>query len=108
MAKDQFKVKTKVKDLVSRFSVIPLVEKGSDFLCVDANFNFLLVSKAKLEQYAEFALPETFDKTLSERAREAARQYLPGDQGKIDALIQHLKQKGIEGFGDVLAKALEN
>jgi len=48
MAKDQFKTKTKEAALTSRFTVLPLVEKGDQFLCVDANFQFLMVKKERI------------------------------------------------------------
>ncbi len=108
MAKDQFKAKSKSKSLVSRFSAYPLIDKGDAFLCVDANFNFLMVDKGRLEEYKHFALPEIFDKNLSQKAREAAQQYLPQDAKKLDQLRVHLRLKGVAGFEDLYKKALEN
>jgi hypothetical protein len=108
MAKDQFKAKQKDKSLVSRFSALPLIDKGDDFLCIDANFNFLMVKKDRLEQFQHFALPEIFDPIISEQAKQAARTYLPKDQKQLDMLQAHLKNKGVEGFVDLYNKAVNN
>jgi hypothetical protein len=108
MAKDQFKQKVKIEALTTRFSVLPLIDKGEDALCVDANFNFLLVSKAKLAQYTEIALPETFDTKLFETAKEKARAFLPKDNKKIEGLVTFLKANGAKGFQEALDKALAN
>ena len=106
MAKDQFRDKQKVVSLTSRFEVLPLLEKDDEFLCVDANFNFLAVKKARLEQYNGMALPETYDSKLTAAAKLAAKSYLPQEQKKIDKLVFHLKNKGVAGFLDELNKHL--
>lgn len=108
MAKDQFKAKTKVESLTSRFAVLPLLEKGEDSLCVDANFNFLLVKKSRLVEYADVALPETFDQKLFEQAKERAKNFLPADSKKVEGLVTYLKNNGAKGFQEALDKALAN
>ena len=68
MTKGKSQQKSKVKVAVKeRFSVLPLVEKGDEFLCVDAKNNFLVISKKSLELYPTFALPETFDAKSSKK-----------------------------------------
>ncbi len=106
MAKDQFKKEVKVTALTSRFSVLPLIDKGDSSLCVDANFNFLLVKKERLNFYAEMALPETFQEELLKQAIEAAKPHLPSDPKAVERLVLFLKQKGTQGFADELTKAL--
>ncbi len=108
MAKDQFKTKQKVTALTSRFNVVPLIDKGAEFLCVDANFNFLMVQKQQLEKYTDMALPETYQDDLNKKAMEAALAHLPGDSKAIDRLKFHLKTNGIDGFEDELNKFLAN
>lgn len=108
MAKDQFKVKVKSEALTTRFQVLPLVEKGEENLCVDANFNFLVVSKARLDEFAEIALPETFDQQLFEQAKLRAKQYLPADPKKVEGLVVFLKNNGAKGFQEALEKSLAN
>ena len=106
MAKDQFKAKTKAVALTSRFTVLPLIDKGDEYLCVDANFQFLMVKKERLEEYANLALPEVVNPDLHEEAMKAAREHLPGDNAAVEKLRFHLKQKGPEGFDSELEKAL--
>jgi hypothetical protein len=107
MAKDQFKAKTKIKSLAPRFGVFPLIDHGEEFLCVDANFNFVAVKRWKIEQYSQFALSETFDKTISEQAQEAAKAYLPSDPKQVEKLVYHLKHNGADGFEEELQKMME-
>jgi len=106
MAKDQFKVKTKDKSLTTRFTVLPLIDKGDEFLCVDANFQFLMVSKERLEEYTNMALPEVVNPALHSEAIEAARQYLPSNNKAVEKLKFHLKQKGPDTFAAELEKAM--
>ncbi len=106
MAKDQFKTKQKVVSLTSRFNVVPLVDKGAGFLCVDANFNFLMVQKQQLEKYTDMALPETYQDDLNKKAMKEALAHLPGDSKKVDRLKFHLKTNGIDGFEDELTKQM--
>jgi len=106
MAKDKIKAKAKVKPLASRFSVMPLVDKGEEFLCIDANWNFVVVKKTRLEQYSELALPETYQEELFREAMKKASEYLPSDSKKVDNLVYRLKQKGVTGFEEELNKAL--
>jgi hypothetical protein len=108
MAKDQFKVKVKSEALVSRFSVLPLIDKGEESLCVDANFNFLLVKKSRLEEFSSMALPETYDTQLFEQAKTKAKPHIPADQKKLDGLINFLKSNGAKGFEEALNKAMAN
>ena len=108
MAKDQFKQKVKIEALTTRFGVCPLIEKGEDMLCVDANFNFLLVSKAKIERYKLVALPETYDSQLFETAKEKAKVFLPKEQKKIESLVSILKANGLKGFQEAYDKAIAN
>lgn len=107
MAKDQFKAKTKVESLAPRFGVLPLIDKGEAFLCIDANFHFVMVKRWKIEQYSQFAISETFDKTVAEEAREAAKAHLPADPKKVEQLIVYLKTKGISGFEEELQKMMQ-
>lgn len=106
MAKDQFKAKTKEAALTSRFTVFPLVEKGDQFLCVDANFQFMMVKKERLEEYENLALPEVINMDLHEQAIQAALDFLPADAKEIEKLRFHLKQKGPDGFEAELDKAM--
>lgn len=106
MAKNQFKAKGKDLSLTTRFTVLPILEKGDQYLCLDANFNFLMVSKAQLEEYANLALPEVVNPTLHKAAVEAAKPYIPQDQKVIERLRTHLKTKGMDGFLDELAKTM--
>ncbi|HPQ39002.1 MAG TPA: hypothetical protein PLV45_01390 [bacterium] len=106
MAKDQFKAKTKETALTSRFTVFPLVEKGDQFLCVDANFQFMMVKKERLEEYENLALPDVINSDLHEKAIQAARDFLPADAKDVEKLRFHLKQKGAEGFEAELEKAM--
>ena len=106
MAKNQFKAKVKELSLTSRFTVLPLVEKGDEFLCVDANFQFLMVSKSQMEEYSNLALPEVVNPALHKAAVEAAKPYLPEDAKIVERLRTFLKTKGAEGFADELQKAM--
>ncbi|MBN1295245.1 hypothetical protein JXA80_00600 [bacterium] len=106
MAKDQFKAKTKEVALTTRFTVLPLIDKGDQYLCVDANFQFLMVTKARLEEYENLALPEVVNDALHEQAVQAARVFLPSDSKQVDRLRQLLKTKGPEGFEAELQKIL--
>lgn len=108
MAKDQFKTKQTIKSLTTRFNVLPLIDKGDEFLCVDANFEFLMVSKAQLERYTDMALPETYQEDLNKAAKKAALAHLPGDSKTIDRLRYHLKNNGPDGFEDELNKFMSN
>jgi hypothetical protein len=104
MAKNQFKVKGKITSLTSRFTVCPLEDMGDEYLCVDANFEFLMVRKAKLEEYHNLALPEVVDPDLHKKAIAAAKDHLPTDTKLIERLRTHLKTKGLEGFNGELEK----
>ncbi|MGB3976975.1 MAG: hypothetical protein WBM02_06140 [bacterium] len=106
MAKNQFKEKTKVTALTPRFTVLPLQDKGDEYLCVDANFQFLMVSKKQLEEFENLALPEVVDPVLHQQAIEAAKAHLPSDAKQVERLKTHLKTKGVDGFGAELKKAL--
>lgn len=106
MAKNQFKEKSKVTSLTSRFTVLPLQDKGDEYLCVDANFQFLMVNKKKLEEYENLALPEVVDPKLHEAAILAAKTHLPADVKVVERLRTHLKTKGLDGFSAELEKAL--
>ncbi len=106
MAKNQFKAKGKITSLTSRFTVLPLIDKGEEFLCVDANFEFLMVKKAKLEEYTNLALPEVVDPELHKNAISAAKTHLPADTKMVERLRTHLKTKGVEGFDGELAKVM--
>lgn len=106
MAKDQFKAKTKARLVSNRFGVMPLIDKGEEFLCVDANYNFLMIRKERIEMMAQIALPETYDAALYEKAKEAAKTYLPTDQKKFDLLVFFLKNTGATGFGDYYTKIM--
>lgn len=106
MAKDQFKTKTKDAALCTRFAVFPLIDKGDDFLCVDANFQFLLVSKERLEEYESLALPEMMNPDLHSKAVEAAKEFLPADNKMVDKLRFFLKQKGPDNFEAELDKLM--
>lgn len=105
MAKNQFKAKVKDISLTSRFTVLPLLDKGDEYLCVDANFQFLMVSKSQLEEYTNLALPEVVNPALHKAAMEAAKPHLPEDSKMLERLRMHLKTKGLEGFIDELEKA---
>ncbi|MCD4654715.1 hypothetical protein K8T06_12385 [bacterium] len=106
MAKDQFKSKSKDKSLTTRFTVLPLVDKGNEFLCVDANFQFLMVNKERLEEYTNMALPEVVNPKLHKEAIEAARQHLPADNKTVEKLRFQLKQKGPDSFLAELEKVM--
>ena len=93
--------------MTDRFSVLPLMEKGDSYLCVDANFNFLLLKKNTVEEYLALAIPQLFDTTENSEVIQQAKQYLPTDPKKLRQLILHLKQKGPNGFEDVLNKSME-
>jgi len=108
MAKDQFKSKQKFKALCTRFKVVPLVDKGEEFLCVDANYNFLMVQKTQIDKYAEMALPETYRDDLNKLAMASTKDHLPKDPKKVELLKYHLKQNGIDGFEAELDKLVEN
>ena len=106
MAKNQFRDKTKFASLTPRFTVLPLQDKGDEYLCVDANFQFLMVSKKQLEEFENLALPEVVDPKLHHEAIQAASAHLPADAKLIERLRTHLKTKGVEGFGAELKKTL--
>ncbi len=108
MAKDQFKKVVKTTSLTDRFSVLPLIEKGDEFLCVDADFNFLMMTKDRIAEMDALALPELFDSEKKQKSIDAAKEYLPEDPKIVERLRKHLKQNGPKDFESELQKALGN